>query len=218
MKEPFVSLDTLIDQTQLLSDMELQSYLANLSSSQRTDFVVSNVRDVMDNVEKTKSQRYVDMADQISGADNNITSAAYYLARTDDLKNLASDVDTLTLEQLNVADLNKEVIGRQYEINEWSNQNKLDTLYFLQLLFVILTFVSMLLFLKTNNIISQSLFALLTTLAGLFAVFVLIFRARYTKVVRDDRYWHKARFPRQHDPFPLQSKTSPVCLPALSSN
>jgi hypothetical protein len=42
MKEPFVSLDTLIDQTQLLSDMELQSYLANLSSSQRTDFVVSN--------------------------------------------------------------------------------------------------------------------------------------------------------------------------------
>ena len=217
MKEPFVSLDTLIDQTQLLSDMELQSYLANLSSSQRTDFVVSNVRDVMDNVEKTKSQRYVDMADQISGADNNITSAAYYLARTDDLKNLASDVDTLTLEQLNVADLNKEVIGRQYEINEWSNQNKLDTLYFLQLLFVILTFVSMLLFLKTNNLISQSLFALLTTLAGLFAVFVLVFRARYTKVVRDDRYWHKARFPRQHDPFPLQVKTGPTCLPALSS-
>ena len=217
MKEPFINLDTLIDQTQLLSDMELQAYLASLSSSQKSDFIASNVKDVMDNVQKIKSQKYLDMADQVAGADNNITSAAYYLSRTDDLKNLASDVDKLTIEQLNVADLNKEVIGRQHEINEWSNFNKLDTLFFLQVLFVVLTFVSILLFLKSSGIVSSSLFTLLAVLSGLFAVAVLIFRARYTKVIRDDRYWHKARFPKQHDPFPLETKTGPICLPSISS-
>ena len=68
----------LITQTQTLSDMELQAYLASLSSSQQSDFTASNVADAINSVKTVKQQRYNDMADQVAGADNNLTAAAYY--------------------------------------------------------------------------------------------------------------------------------------------
>jgi hypothetical protein len=202
MKEPFVDVGALITQTQTLSDMELQAYLASLSSSQQSDFTASNVADAINSVKTVKQQRYNDMADQVAGADNNLTAAAYYLARTQDLKDMAGDIDEVAIKQLITSDVNHDLAGRQYEINEWANFNKLDTLFFMQVLFVCLTFVSGILFLKTNNLISSSLFTLLAFLAAFLGAFTLITRARTTSVMRDSRYWHKMRFPAQQDPFP----------------
>ena len=192
----------LISQTQVLSDMELQAYLASLSSSQQSDFTASNVADAINSVKTVKQQRYNDMADQVAGADNNLTAAAYYLARTQDLKNMAGDIDEVAIKQLITSDVNHDLAGRQYEINEWANFNKLDTLFFMQVLFVCLTFVSGMLFLKSNNLITPSLFTLLAFLAAFLGAFTLITRARTTSVMRDSRYWHKMRFPSQQNPYP----------------
>ena len=206
MKEPFVNLGELISQAQLSGDMELQAYLASLSASQQSDFTASNINDAITSVRNVKQQQFSNMADQVTGADNSITSAAYYLARTSDLKNMTDDIDDVASRQLNALDINSNLVERQYEINEWANFNKLDTLYFMQVLFICLSFLSFILFLKSNNYISHYLFTLLSFLAAFVAIFSLITRARYTNVVRDSRYWHKARFPSQPDPFPVASK------------
>jgi hypothetical protein len=202
MKEQFVDVGSLIQQTELLSDMELQAYLSSLDKSGRTNFTSSNVDDAINSVKSIKQQRFTDMQDQIAGADNNITAAAYYTARTQDLKNVATDIDEVAIKQLIASDINHSLAGRQYEINEWANFNKLDTLFFMQILFICLTFVSGILFLKINDLISSYLFTLLSFLAGFLAVFTLIVRARKTTVARDSRYWHKMRFPSQKNPFP----------------
>lgn len=193
---------SLIDQTQLLSDMELQAYLSSLGESGRGDFTASNVSDAINTVKSVKQQRYKDMAHQIIGADNNITAAAYYAARTQDLKDMAGDIDQVAIKQIKTSDINHDLVGRQYEINEWANFNKLDTLFFMQVLFICLTFVSGILFLKINGIIPSFLFTLLAFLAALVAVFTLVTRARTTSVARDSRYWHKMRFPKEVDPYP----------------
>jgi len=213
MKEPFVDLNSLIDQTTILADMELQAYLASMGKNQKNDFIASNVTDAIDNVKAAKSRRFADMADQVAGADNNITSAEYYLARTSDLLNLTGDVDDVAIKQLSTSDINKDLAGRQYEINEWANFNKLDTLYFLQVLFIVLTFNSFILFLKFNGLVSSSLFAMMAVISGLVAVFALVMRARYTAVMRDSRYWHKARFPKQENPFPTPVTVSTGICP-----
>jgi hypothetical protein len=212
MKEPFLDITQLIEQTKTVSDMELQTYLSSLSSDQAADFTASNVADAVNSVKALKQQRFNDMEDQLTGADNNITAAAYYVARTEDLKNMATDIDTVAIQQLNTSDINTTLAGRQYEINEWANFNKLDTLFFMQILFICLTFVSGMLFLKSNNLISNSLFTLLAFLAASLAVFSLVTRARKTSVKRDSRYWSKMRFPAQKDPFPdaEDSKCPPV--------
>jgi hypothetical protein len=117
-----------------------------------------------------------------------------------DLHNLATDADKLTQAQLNVIDVNADLSVRQNEINEWSNRNKLDTLFFLQVLFVGLCFIAFILFLKVNGIVSHSAFLILTVVTGIFLILTLIIRARFTSNSRDSRYWHKARFPKQPDP------------------
>jgi hypothetical protein len=206
MKESFVNIDTLIDQTKLLGDMELQAYLNGLSASQKTDFISSNVGETINAVKDNKASKFTDLIDQATGADNNIVSAAYYLARTRDLAHLAKDVDEMTVKQLNVVKLNNEVTGRQNEINEWANFNKLDTLYIMQILFVSLSLVGILTFLLSNGSIGNSLFVFLSYTIAAIAVVMLIVRWRYTNVARDGRYWHKARFPRQPNTF-----VAPVC-------
>ncbi|NBO71933.1 hypothetical protein EBV26_15865, partial [bacterium] len=136
MKEAFANVNSLIDQTKLLSDMELQAYLTTLGDSQKNDFIVSNVGETIKAVNESKTAKFNDLIDQVTGADNNIVSSAYYMARTRDLTSLAKDVDDITAKQLAISELNNGVAGRQNEINEWSNFNKLDTLYIMQILFI----------------------------------------------------------------------------------
>lgn len=207
MKEPFVNLDTLIQQTSLLSDMELQSYLASLSDSQKTEFVGENVIGAVDSVKKQKSSKFNDLFDQMIGADNSVTSAAYYIARTRDLTDFAKDVDDVMVKQLNSADINAGLASRQNEINEWANFNKLDTLYIMQILFVSLSFVGILAYLLSTGSIGHPLFAFLSYSIAAVSVLMLIIRWRYTNVARDGRYWHKARFPAQQGNVTI----APIC-------
>ena len=189
-----MNLDTLIDQTKLLSDMELQSYLVSLNDSQRGEFVAANVKDTINAVDVHKAARFTDLIDQATGADNNLTSAAYFLARTRDLASFVNDVDDMTTKQINVATINDGLSRRQHEINEWANSNKLDTLYFMQILFVSLSLIAICAFMLSNGTINSSMFAFISYTVGIIAIVMLILRWRYTRAVRDSRYWSKARF------------------------
>jgi hypothetical protein len=210
MKEPFVNLDTLIQQTGLLSDMELQAYLASLSETQKTEFVQSNVNGAVDSVKAQKTSKFNDLFDQMIGSDNNVTSSAYYIARTRDLTDFAKDVDNMMVKQLNAEDVNAGLASRQNEINDWANFNKLDTLFIMQILFVSLSLVGILAYLLSNGTINHSLFAFVSYSIAAVAILMLVFRWRYTNVARDGRYWHKARFPKQANKF----VAAPVCPPA----
>lgn len=208
-KEGFTNLDTLIGQASLMSDLELQSYLASLTPSGRANFVAGQVNGVVTSVSTDKKNMFIDNADKLKGADTNVEAAMYYLTRTRDLQNLATDADKITQDQLNVIDVNADLSVRQNEINEWSNQNKLDTLFFLQLMFVGLCFIAFILFLKVSEIVPNSVFMMLSIATGILLVLTLIIRARFTSVSRDSRYWHKARFPKQADK--VRSSSSASC-------
>lgn len=199
MKEAFIDLQTLSDQTKGFADLQLQGYLSSLSADQKSEFVAAQIEGAISAVEAEKKNKYKDSSDKISGLDNNISSVMYYLGRTRDLANMASDVDIITQKQLSTIDYNHDLSIRQHEVNEWANSNKLDTLYFLQLLFVTLSFIAFLLFLKVSGIITSSLFTMLTSISAIILVLVLIIRYRYTAVARNTRYWSKSRFPSQAD-------------------
>ena len=201
MKEPFANLSDVITDTRALSDMELQSYLASLTTAQQAAFIQANVQSAVSSVNQLKAQRFSDSYSNLLGADNSITSSAYYLARTHDLNKLAGDINEVATKQVIASQMNLDVAGRQREINEWSNSNKLDTLFFLQVLFISLTFTGLLLFLVKNGLISMALFSMLVVILSILSILILIIRARYTSVVRDGRYWSKMRFPQDRSQF-----------------
>jgi len=184
----------LVDSTQSLTDLELKAYLTSLTPAEQSELITKNNNTAVTNSAANKSVNFTAANQAVLSSDNSITSAAYYLLRTQNLTSLANDMYKITDKQATEATVNKTLANRQYEINEWSNSNKLDTLYFLQILFITLTFTATLLFLQKNGAIPTYLFSLLSFLAVVFALLVLILRWRFTAVKRDGQYWNKQRW------------------------
>ena len=95
---------------------------------------------------------------------------------------------------------NNNSTERQYEINEWTSNNKLDTLFFYQLLLITLTLLAPLLYLKKNGIIPSTLFYGVSGILAIAVVLTLIVRAQYTYGTRDLRYWNRRRFAKMGGP------------------
>lgn len=187
MKEAFIDINTLMGQTQPLHDMELQSYLSSLGSS--AEFTTANVPAALSEVLSEKKHRFTGVSDRIM-SDMHIKSLSQ-------VRNIRHDIDSIRHTNTNT-NLN----NRQYEINEWENSNKLDTLFFLQILLICTTFITVMMFLKIRGIISEIIFIIFAVITGLYAILSLVIRGRYTSIMRDSRYWHKARFPSQSNPYP----------------
>lgn len=164
----------------LIGDSNLNSYLSSLNGSNRDAATIATLQ-------ATQQQAF-----EIS------STPPSYTPPTDDLEYMSRDIDEKIQANLETSD-------RQFEINEWSNNNKLDTLFFMQILFICLTFISTMMFLKLHDYITPYVFTITSIIAAIIACGTLILRARYTSVVRDSRYWHKARFPSVPNAFPVHS-------------
>jgi hypothetical protein len=176
-----------------LSDQNLQAYLTRESS---TEFGAANINTVLTQINKDKNVTgFTPLYETLSRVDKTVGSGMFLTERSADVTNLASDINELTGSQLESIHYNKDSTLRQYEINEWENSNKLDTLYFLQVLFICVSFIGAILFLKMNGFISQMLYTMLSGITVTILLLILLFRARYTYSMRDSKYWSKARFP-----------------------
>jgi FlaA1/EpsC-like NDP-sugar epimerase len=89
---------------------------------------------------------------------------------------------------------NIDLATRQVEINEWSYNNKMETLFVFQIVFISLLLMSLLFYLKSTGLVGGSfvwyVFLLLVLIVGL----IIINRAVYTATTRDGRYWNRRRF------------------------
>lgn len=200
-----MSLSSKITDAQQAADIEMTTFLNSMNDTERGNYAGENMMTAVNRVKAAKLDRFQYISEDLTGTDNNITSTAYYVQRTSDMTDLASDIDVVSAKQVNASSINKDIINRQHEINEWANNNKLDTLFFLQILFITLTFISAMVFLNSNGYISSYLLNLFIVLASFFAVFILITRARKTSVLRDGRYWSKLRFGTEKAP-PMKPK------------
>ena len=89
---------------------------------------------------------------------------------------------------------------RQYEINEWTANNKLDTLFFYQLLLITLTITAPLLYLNKNGLLPSAAFYGIVGILGIAVVLTLLIRYQYTVGSRDLRYWNRRRFAQMGGP------------------
>ena len=122
---------------------------------------------------------------------------------------MASDSDKL-YDHLKSQSDNLQVLNtnakRQYEINEWTSNNKLDTLFFYQLLLITLSITAPLLYLNKNGLLPSPAFYGIVGVLGIAVVLTLIVRYQYTIGSRDLRYWNRRRFAQMGGP-----PTTPTC-------
>jgi len=91
---------------------------------------------------------------------------------------------------------------RQNEINQWASQNKLDTLFVYQQLFIILCATIILVYLMQRGLLSSTAFYMFVAIFALIFTLTIVNRAQYTDTIRDKKYWNKRTFEKQ-TPVPL---------------
>ena len=90
-------------------------------------------------------------------------------------------------DPINDADTTKRI----YEMNEWTVQNKKDTLFVLSSLFIALSILLLLTVLWRMGISTGHTAAIYAVPVIIIFVFILINRSQYTNRIRDQRYWNR---------------------------
>jgi len=146
---------------------------------------------VIDDITKEMNN---DFNNFFSGAETSSDGTITYgrmVGRNMSLSKAASVMTDQNNSKVSEARRQKDTYTRQGEINEWQAQNKMDTLFFLQILFIFLGLVIVLLFLRQGGIISDSVMYVIVGVLLLIVVGVLWNRASYTEMSRDKRYWNR---------------------------
>ena len=107
--------------------------------------------------------------------------------------------DPLEMDHMNDADTAKRI----YEMNEWTVQNKKDTLFVLSSLFITLSALLLLTVLWRMGISTGHTAAIYAVPVVVIFVFILINRSQYTKTVRDQRYWNRGNQKKAASSFQL---------------
>jgi hypothetical protein len=131
---------------------------------------------------------FVQAVNTAEGNSNNAMTYGVLLSRNKSITDIANDMIQMNKSNNGVK---KDTYARQGEINEWQAQNKLDTLFFLQLSFLYFTLIVVMLFLRQYGVLPNSVMWVIISLFGIILVGTLWNRASYTYNSRDKRYWNR---------------------------
>jgi len=88
----------------------------------------------------------------------------------------------------------KDLLNRKYEMNEWSINNKKDILFVYSMLFIMLSGLSFITGLWKLNILSTSLWTLLSIPMIIIFVITVVYKSQYSNIFRNKRYWNRKIF------------------------
>jgi len=119
----------------------------------------------------------------------------------------ANEMNTTVQPGLNISDhaegqahsnmnmkYNTDLATRQIQVNDWSYNNKMDTLFVFQVMFMSLLFVGILLILRNQGYIMDNFVWYSMAVILVIDVVIIINRSVYTNTRRDTRFWNKKRF------------------------
>lgn len=89
---------------------------------------------------------------------------------------------------------NSLLASRQTEINEWSYNNKMDTLFIFQLLFISILIICILMMFSYKGIVGRAFVGYIFGILVLINIVTITNRAMYTNNIRDKKYWDKVMF------------------------
>jgi hypothetical protein len=194
-------LDQLITNTSLLQDEALAKALTQLKGnpSQLQLFLQGQqngvYKDIIKQKDETLDRVYGGLEQSTKGLDK----------RNSDLVAIQEELyqKQNTIQQS--IDAEKQLAERKYEMNEWTVNNKKETLYMYSLFFLLLSVLIFLTVLWRMGVISSSLCGSLILPFVLLFTFMFIYRSKYTNVHRNKRYWNRRSFEDKYGLIPLPS-------------
>jgi hypothetical protein len=108
--------------------------------------------------------------------------------------NYLQNTETHLAGTANNMDQRKTNATRQFEINEWTTENRQETIFVYQFIFFGVLIATIIGGFYRTGLITGPLASFLTFIVIAIVVLLIVYRAQYTIFKRDKRYWNKRRF------------------------
>ncbi len=202
------SLDNTIQNVLLQQDVELAQAMSQLNQdpTKLNTFISARKSELYDAVTGQHSDNFQKVYGDLTRASDITKNILYYHTRNKDLDGLQKAVFDKTKSEADAAMFDSQNAKRQFEVNEWTQSNKGDTLFFMQGLFIVLTFTAPLLFMTRIGWIPPATFYGISFILVVALVLTLTVRLIYTRDLRDNRFWNRRRFAQMGGPA-----TPPTC-------
>lgn len=208
-----VPIDTHISNVKLQNEIELAAAISNLKSNTQGElsrFLQNQQSNVYNKILKQKDGTFQKVYGDMDRSTKVHKSILMYNKRTKDLVNIQDEIYRTRKEKVDAVLQDKQTAGRKSEMNEWTVNNKRDTLFVMSSLFIMLSGLLLLAGLWRMGMIGSSLAIGLALPMLLIFSLIVTNRAQYTDVLRNKNYWNKQIFEGKYGKMPL-----PNC-PALT--
>jgi hypothetical protein len=202
-----MSLSDNINSVLQLQDVELANAMNDLKGdgAKLTSFIGARKSELYNTVSTEHSDSFQKVFGDLQRATDTTKNTLYYNVRNKDLNNLQKVILDRASAEAENASHDSQVAKRQFEINEWTSGNKMDTLFFFQILFIYLTVFAPLLYMKNVGFIPSSVFYGTISLLTFAVIMTVVVRSQYTEKTRDYRFWNRRRFAQMGGPPVLPS-------------
>jgi hypothetical protein len=207
------NLDQIIDYTQLFQDVELATAVGQLKQNpaELQQFLQNQQGKIFSDVTKQKDSTFQKVYGDLSRASKAQEAVLMLDKRNQELANIQQQIYQNQEKSANAVTEDKNLAGRKYEMNQWSVGNKKDTLFVFSALFILLSALILLTVLWRMNTISSALCGGLAAPLIIIFVLIVIYRANFTNVWRDKRYWNRRTFEGKYGKIPV-----PLCPGSLT--
>lgn len=190
------NLNSIIDVTNLFQDVELATAIGQLKQNpaQLQQFLQDQQDRIYQDVVKQKESTFQKVYGDLNRASNSQDAVIVLDKRSRELADIQRQVYENQAKSAGAITEDKNLAGRKYEMNQWSVSNKDDTLFVFSSLFILLSSLILLTLLWRRTIISSALYGSLSGLFVLIFILMVIYRANYTNVWRNNRYWNRQNF------------------------
>jgi len=172
----------------------LNNAFSSMSATDRATYLQGNAATLQDKMESNFNDSFGTSYKSSTDAARNFDILSDYSIQSNNLNTVVGDLANQTTSNINTANNNSDTAARTREIKEWYYNNKLDTLFVFQLIFISLCILAVLAYLSKIDIISMAVLGM--SVGALLVIIILLIsnRAVYTDMVRDKRYWSKRKY------------------------
>lgn len=190
------TLDQVINYTQLYQDVELASAMTALSNnpSALQSFLSASQDNVYSQITAQKQNTFEKVYGDLSDGGRVAESVLQWNKRNKELMNIENQIYSTQKNAADAVTDDKQLAGRKAEMNEWTVNNKKDTLFVFSSLFIMLSGLLLITVLWRMGLVSAYLWASLAAPLIIIFVLIVINRAQYTNSVRNQHFWNKRVF------------------------
>jgi len=207
------NLNQVIDFTKLFQDIELATAIGQLKQdpAQLQQFLQGQQDKVYKDIVKQKDSTFEKVYGDLNRASQAQESILMYDKRNKELAQIQQEIYDNQKGSASAVVEDKNLAGRKYEMNEWSVNNKKDTLFVYSALFIALSILILITVLWRMGVIGTGLWVGLAAPTIIVFILIVASRSQYTNVLRNKRYWNRKIFEGKYGKIPI-----PICPGAVS--